>query len=85
MASHEPDRYLSGALVQAVAYSGTGVTPTVQQAYQRDAQDITGPLDQQIFKACDFVRKNMRVAARKMQVVAEKICPNLICWRYLRR
>ena len=29
------------------------------------AQDITGPLDQQILGACAFVRKNMQGAARK--------------------
>jgi len=34
-------------------------------AYQRDAADLTGPLDRQIADACAFVRKNMKVAARK--------------------
>lgn len=65
MASREPHRYLSGALIQAVAYAGATVVPEGESAYQRDAMDITGPLDQQIRLACAFVRKNMRVAAFK--------------------
>lgn len=65
MASHEPQRFLPGAFIQAVAYQGTHALPEAEKAYQRDAQDITGPLDQQILGACAFVRKNMRVAARK--------------------
>lgn len=65
MASHEPQRYLPGALIQAVAYAGTTVVPEGESAYQRDARDITGPLDEQIRQACAFVRKNMRVAAFK--------------------
>lgn len=65
MASHEPQRFLPGAFIQAVAYQGTRALPEAEKAYQRDAQDITGPLDQQILEACAFVRKNMRVAARK--------------------
>lgn len=65
LASREPHRHLPGAFIQAVAYAGNAVTPATANAYQRDALDLTGPLDQQIFGACDFVRKNMRVAARK--------------------
>lgn len=65
MASHEPQRFLPGAFIQAVAYQGTRALPEAEKAYQRDAQDITGPLDRQILGACDFVRKNMQVAARK--------------------
>jgi ATP-dependent DNA helicase RecG len=65
MACPEPEQFLPGAFIQAVAYTGAGVTPQTETAYQLDAQDITGPLDQQILLACDFVRKNMRVAARK--------------------
>lgn len=66
LASREPQRHIPGAFIQAVAYTGVGVAPQTAAAYQRDALDITGPLDQQIFGACDFVRKNMRMAARKM-------------------
>lgn len=65
MASHAAQRFLPGAFIQAVAYQGTDVLPTGESAYQRDAQDITGPLDQQILDACAFVRENMRVAAYK--------------------
>lgn len=65
MASRGPQENLPGACVQAVAYAGTDVVPVGEAAYQRDAQDITGPLDQQIRDACAFVRKNMRVAAFK--------------------
>src|SRR5690606_28139330 len=65
LASREPHRHLPGAFIQAVAYAGNAVTPATANAYRRDALDLTGPLDQQIFGACDFVRKNMRVAARK--------------------
>ena len=65
LACREPQHFLSTAFIQAVAYRGRAISPQGDSAYQRDAQDITGPLDQQIFEACDFVRKNMRVAARK--------------------
>jgi len=65
MASERPHQYLTSAFIQAVAYQGTAISPEQQSAYQRDAQDITGTLDKQIFTACDFVRKNMRVAAVK--------------------
>jgi len=65
MASHEPQRFLPGAFIQAVAYQGTRALPEAEKAYQRDAQDITGPLDQQVLGACAFVRKNMQVAAQK--------------------
>ncbi|MBF0178981.1 MAG: putative DNA binding domain-containing protein [Magnetococcales bacterium] len=65
MGSHAPHHYLPGAFIQAVAYHGTDVLPGGESAYQQDAQDITGSLDRQIFEACDFVRKNMRVAAHK--------------------
>lgn len=65
MASHTAHHHLPGAFIQAVAYDGTDILNGSESAYQLDAQDITGPLNQQIFKACDFVRKNMRVAACK--------------------
>lgn len=65
LASRTPQQFLPGAFVQAVAYQGTHVLPSTEVAYQRDAQDIIGPLDQQIVDACAFVRRNMRVAARK--------------------
>lgn len=65
MACKAPEEFLSCAFIQAVAYRGESVVPQAERAYQRDAQDITGPLDRQIFDACAFVRKNMRVGARK--------------------
>jgi predicted HTH transcriptional regulator len=65
MACREPQQHLPGAFIQAVAYSGNDVVPAGEAAYQRDAQDISGPLDQQIRDACAFVRKNMQVAAFK--------------------
>lgn len=65
MASHHPERQLPGAFVQAVAYSGTHLVAATEAAYQRDAKDIVGPLDQQIFETCGFVRRHMSTAARK--------------------
>ncbi|WP_288130297.1 ATP-binding protein [Accumulibacter sp.] len=65
MSSRAPQHFLPGAFIQAVAYQGSTVVPAGAGLYQRDAQDIVGPLDRQILSACDFVRKNMRVAARK--------------------
>lgn len=59
-------QFLPGAFIQAVAYHGKDVVPAGEGAYQRDAQDIMGPLDQQILGACAFVRKNMQMAARKL-------------------
>jgi predicted HTH transcriptional regulator len=67
MATQEPQRWLTNAFIQAVAYRGTEVQPQGNHAYQLDAQDITGPLDQQVLAACHFVKKNMRVAASKNQ------------------
>lgn len=65
LACKRPERFLPGAFIQAVAYQGESIEPQAESAYQRDARDITGPLDQQIFDACDFVRKNMHMGARK--------------------
>ncbi len=65
LASRQPQQFLSNAFIQAVAYRGTAISAGSEEAYQRDAQDIAGPLDQQIIEACRFVEKNMRVAARK--------------------
>lgn len=65
MASEDVQRFLPGAFIQAVAYRGVDALPVDEAPYQRDAQDITGPLDRQILDACAFVRKNMKVAAYK--------------------
>ena len=61
LASREPRQFLANAYIQAVSYRGT----ERDSAYQIDALDITGPLDEQIRDACFFVKKNMRVAAVK--------------------
>lgn len=65
LASNDPRRWLPNAFIQAVAYRGTEVAPKGDALYQLDAQDITGPLDAQVLAACQFVRRNMRVAASK--------------------
>ena len=66
MASHVSHEYLKGSFIQAVAYRGTTIAPESDSTfYQQDAQDITGPVDEQILGACDFVRRNMRVSAVK--------------------
>lgn len=61
MATEEPRLYLPNAFIQAVSYRGT----ERNAAYQLDAHDITGPLDQQIAEAYTFVARNMRVYAIK--------------------
>jgi len=66
LGSSVAQHFLPGAFIQAVAYQGKDVVPTGEGAYQRDAQEIVGPLDQQILDACAFVRKNMQMAARKL-------------------
>lgn len=66
MASRVSHEYLKGSFIQAVAYRGTTIAPEGDSTfYQQDAQDITGPLDEQILGACDFVRRNMKVSAVK--------------------
>lgn len=75
LACREPQQFLSSAFIQAVAYRGKSISPQTDSAYQRDARDIAGPLDQQVFEACDFVRKNMQVAARKGAVGGREDIP----------
>ena len=65
LAGKDLRRWLPNAFIQAVAYRGTELRPAGNQPYQLDAEDITGPLDQQVLTACGFVRKNMKTAARK--------------------
>lgn len=67
MGNAVPQRWFPNAFIQAVAYRGARITSdVVASAYQRDAADITGPLDQQIIESCRFVLKNMRLAASKI-------------------
>ena len=65
MASERPDRYLPDAYIQAVSYFGESVVPDGNFSYQRDAKNLTGPLDQQVRDACAFVYANMRMGAFK--------------------
>ena len=65
MACKTPEEFMPNAFIQAVAYRGVTISPSSNSMYQRDARDITGPLDQQILSACAFVRNNMRIAAMK--------------------
>ena len=61
LASRKPHEHLTNAFIQAVSYRG--IERNADE--QIDAMDITGPLDEQICKACFFVKKNMRVRATK--------------------
>ena len=61
MCSPNPERWLPGALIQAVSYRGIHQDSN----YQLDAQVIAGPVDEQIAAAISFVRRNMKVTARK--------------------
>jgi predicted HTH transcriptional regulator len=66
VASRRPEDHLSHAFIQAVAYRGKTLSGAeTGEHYQLDSRDITGPLDQQVERACHFVLKNMRVAASK--------------------
>ena len=66
VATQEPQRWLRHAYIQAVAYRGTDVPTSVRSEwYQVDAQDIDGPVDEQIANACRFVARNQKVRARK--------------------
>ncbi len=61
MCARRPDRWLPSAVVTAVRYRGTRRDAN----YQLDAQEIVGPLDQQIVDTLAFARRNMTVAAIK--------------------
>jgi predicted HTH transcriptional regulator len=60
MASENPEKFISNAYIQAVCYNGPD-----RNSPQLDAQDLTGPLDEQIKEGCKFVRRNMKVSAVK--------------------
>jgi len=57
----DPTQWLTNAFVQCVFYSGT----ERDAKDQLDAQDYTGPVDQQINGVLEFVKRNMRVEAKK--------------------
>lgn len=61
MCSEEPDACLPGAFIEAVRYVGT----EADSDRQLDAQQIRGPLDEQIRQAMRFLVRNQRVAATK--------------------
>ena len=61
LGGHDPTEWLPNAYIQAVCYEGANA----DAASQLDAQNILGPLDQQIREAMRFVIRNRRVAARK--------------------
>ena len=61
LGTDRPDTHVKGAVIEAAHYRGT----VLGRASQLDAATITGPLDRQIRDAVGFVRRNMRVAARK--------------------
>jgi predicted HTH transcriptional regulator len=61
MATEHPAEFITNAYIQAVVYRGT----ERNAAYQLDAKDIHGTLDEQIRQACLFVERNMRVYAIK--------------------
>jgi predicted HTH transcriptional regulator len=61
MAAEHPEEFIRAAYVQAVCYRGS----ERNAAYQLDAKDIMGPLDEQMKEACKFVERNMRVYAIK--------------------
>jgi len=61
MCFSNPSHWLKGAYIQAVSYRGR-----IRDAnYQLDAADIIGPLDAQIWQALAFIRKNMKIMAKK--------------------
>ena len=66
LGSSHPERWLPNAFIQAVRYRGREITESWDLThYQLDAEDIYGPLDTQITKACDFVFRNQTIAASK--------------------
>lgn len=66
VASEDPRRWLPNAFIQAVAYRGTSIVPEgPSDLYQLDSKDIAGPADLQVIEACQFVLRNMKVAASK--------------------
>ena len=63
----EPRQWMPHAQIQAVSYVGERHDIN----YQTDARDFGGPLDEQVFEALHFVRRNIRVAAMKTMARVE--------------
>ena len=61
LCTREPSQWMPHAQIQAVNYVGDRQDIN----YQSDARDFGGTLDDQVFEALHFVRRNMRVAATK--------------------
>ncbi len=61
MCHENPDDYLYNSFIQAVVYRGKEKDAN----HQIDAQDFTGPLDQQIIQTMRFAKRYNAVAARK--------------------
>ena len=68
LCTHEPQKWLPHAYVQAVSYAGE----RTDAVYQSDARDIGGPIDQQVEEALHFVRRNMLVRATKQTARSER-------------
>ncbi|MXW47480.1 MAG: hypothetical protein F4Z97_02340 [Gammaproteobacteria bacterium] len=60
LCTHSPQKWLPQATIMATHYRGHD-----RASGQLDAQEIVGPLPQQISDAVKFIVRNMRVAARK--------------------
>ena len=59
MASRRPDRWLGNAFIQAVHYRGRDLAEAWSFPRREfDAEDLCGPLDEQIEGACRFVFRN---------------------------
>ena len=61
LCTHSPQEWLPQATIMATHYRGHD-----RASGQLDAQEIVGPLPQQISDAVKFIVRNMRVAARKL-------------------
>lgn len=61
MCTKSPEIYLTGTFIEAVRYRGIHQDSN----YQIDAQQVRGPLDEQIRQAMRFLIRNQRVAATK--------------------
>lgn len=68
LCTRNPSSWLPHAEIQAVAYAGERADVN----YQDDARDISGPLDEQVFEALHFVKRNMRIPGSKDTVRTEQ-------------